>query len=628
MPSQEEYLDNLLKGIETDNIEAEDTENPKMTGTEEETAKTPETSEPVEESATQVDMSDMDDLLKSAYDAQKADSTEPEAEESQPISDNTAIHPEETASMSEDEIDRLLQKSQEQSEDVPAQENSDTNDDLIKMLEDADDEGLSNILDQVTPETAQPETITAQPEEDDGKRGKKRKKKEKKKEKNVKEKKPGFFDRFKKKPKEEPAEQETAPGETEAVPAADAEVVSEIPEAVPDDLADLVDLANLTSLTPNTGSTENVAAAASDSTESENTESTGDTAESGDANVLDGDLDALLAGAFPEQADGVDNASGEPDSADVMDILKAAGADIVEEPEQKKDKKGFFAKLLDLFTEEDEEEEESDQLKLSDENKKILEEMDKGGKKKKGKKEKKPKKEKQPKSRKTAKEKKKKEKPEKKGQQAVPEKKLSPQKIIPIMAVCITLGAVILLLGNFLMDYTAKRSGRKAYYAGDYQTCYQNLFGKELNETEQVMYSHSESILTIRMWLREYEVFVNEGSELEALDSLLQAVHDYPTLLNYATQWNAQDEVNLAFQDILNILSQKYQLSQEEAQQIADISDNVEYTKNVMMALQKLGLGSWEFPQGNAAVDAPTQSPEETPAQLPDPLPEEKEIQQ
>ena len=33
---------------------------------------------------------------------------------------------------------------------------------LIKMLENADDEGLSNILDQVTPETAQPEE-TAEP---------------------------------------------------------------------------------------------------------------------------------------------------------------------------------------------------------------------------------------------------------------------------------------------------------------------------------------------------------------------------------------------------------------------------------------------------------------------------------
>ena len=39
MPSQEEYLDNLLKGIETENTETEVTKEPKMTGTEEETEK-------------------------------------------------------------------------------------------------------------------------------------------------------------------------------------------------------------------------------------------------------------------------------------------------------------------------------------------------------------------------------------------------------------------------------------------------------------------------------------------------------------------------------------------------------------------------------------------------------------
>ena len=39
MPSQEEYLDNLLKGIETENTETEVTKEPKMTGMEEETAK-------------------------------------------------------------------------------------------------------------------------------------------------------------------------------------------------------------------------------------------------------------------------------------------------------------------------------------------------------------------------------------------------------------------------------------------------------------------------------------------------------------------------------------------------------------------------------------------------------------
>ena len=539
MPSQEEYLDNLLKGIE----------NEETTESVEEKIKP----EPAEQDAPQIDMSDMDDLLQSALNAQKEDAASDVVPDT--ASENSAIHSEETASMSEDEIDRLLQQNREQAEEAPKQENTDSNDDLIRMLESADEEGLSNLLDQVSPQPAgEPADEEASEEQEKGKRGRKKKK----------EKKQGFFDRFKKKTKEEPVE-------------------------------------------------ENPVSEAAD------TETTG---------TSDDELDALLAGAFPGQQDSAEESNAEPESSDIMDILKAAGADIAEDAEQKKEKKGFFAKLLDLFTEEDEEEEENDQLKLSDENKQILEEMDKNGKngkkkEKKQKKEKKPKKEKQPK-------KPKKEKTKKEAAPAAPEKKLSPKKIIPIVVVCVSLGAVILIVGNFLTEYMSKKSGREAYYAGDYQTCYQNLFGRELNETEQVMYSKSESILTIRMWLREYEVFVNEGSELEALDSLLQAVHDYPSLLDYATQWNAQDEVTSAFGEILNILSEKYQLSQEEAQAIADISDNIEYTKNVMLVLQKLGLGSWEFPDTTQTVTAvnPAQNTENLPEELPDPLPEEKEIQQ
>lgn len=565
MPSQEEYLDNLLKGIENE----ETTESV-------EEKKKPESAE---QDAPQIDMSDMDDLLQSALNAQKEDAVSGAVPDT--ASENATIHPEETASMSEDEIDRLLQQNREQAEEPPKQENNDSNDDLIRMLESADEEGLSNLLDQVSPQTVgDPADEETSEEQEKGKRRRK-----KKKEKNL-----GFFDRFKKKTKEEPVEttETTEPVESWD-PLTPTDPVAENPVS------------------------ENPVSEAAD------TETTG---------TSDDELDALLAGAFPGQQDSAEESNAVPESSDIMDILKAAGADIAEDAEQKKEKKGFFAKLLDLFTEEDEEEEENDQLKLSDENKQILEEMDKNGKngkkkEKKQKKEKKPKKEKQPK-------KPKKEKTKKEAAPAVPEKKLSPKKIIPIVVVCISLGAVILIVGNFLTEYMSKKSGREAYYAGDYQTCYQNLFGRELNETEQVMYSKSESILTIRMWLREYEVFVNEGSELEALDSLLQAVHDYPSLLDYATQWNVQDEVTSAFEEILNILSEKYQLSQEEAQAIADILDNVEYTKNVMLVLQKLGLGSWEFPDTTQTVTAvnPAQNTENLPEELPDPLPEEKEIQQ
>ena len=564
MPSQEEYLDNLLKGIENE----ETTES-----VEEKNAP-----ESAEQDAPQIDMSDMDDLLQSALNAQKEDAVSDAAPDT--ASENKAIHSEETASMSEDEIDRLLQQNREQAAEAPKQENTDSNDDLIRMLESADEEGLSNLLDQVSPQPADEE---ASEEQEKGKRGRKKKK----------EKKLGFFDRFKKKTKEEPVETtETTEPVDSWDPLTSTDPVAENP------VAENPVAENPVSENP---VSENPVSEAAD------TETTG---------TSDDELDALLAGAFPGQQDSAEESNAEPESSDIMDILKAAGADIAEDAEQKKEKKGFFAKLLDLFTEEDEEEEENDQLKLSDENKQILEEMDKNGKngKKKEKKQKKPKKE----------------KTKKEAAPAVPEKKLSPKKIIPIVVVCISLGAVILIVGNFLTEYMSKKSGREAYYAGDYQTCYQNLFGRELNETEQVMYSKSESILTIRMWLREYEVFVNEGSELEALDSLLQAVHDYPSLLDYATQWNVQDEVTSAFGEILNILSEKYQLSQEEAQAIADISDNVEYTKNVMLVLQKLGLGSWEFPDTTKTVTTvnPAQNTENLPEELPDPLPEEKEIQQ
>ena len=539
MPSQEEYLDNLLKGIENTE-EEENSQKESEEGVKDETFQDP-----------QIDMSDMDDLLQSALEAQQRDI--PETQPSHNTQNIETIHPEETSSMSEDEIDRLLQQSREQAGGTEQQKEPDTNenDDLIKMLENADDESLSNVLDQMAPNTE-----TAEEPKKEEKRGKRK----------------NFFDRFKKKKAKD--SKNSAADETEY-------------ESLSEDMTE-----------PDSGEPQ----------------ITADTQK-----MQDDDLEALLTGSFPQTED-AEHAEQDNGETDVMDILKAAGADIVDDASQKKEKKGFFSKLLDLFTEEDEEDEEENQLQLSEENKQILDEMGKDQKKK-GKKEKKPKKEKAAKEKKPKKEKKKKEKiPE------VPEKKLSPKKVIPIVVVCISLGVVILLLSSFLTEYMTRRSGRKAYYAGDYQTCYQNFFGKELDETEQVMYSKSESILTIRMWLREYEVFVNEGSELEALDSLLQAVHDYPSLLNYATEYNAQDEVTVAFQEILNVLSQKYGLSQEEAQEIADISNNVEYTQRVMTVLQKLGLESWDMPQ--SVEEATPSNDGEAAAELPDPLPEEKEIQQ
>lgn len=63
-------------------------------------------------------------------------------------------------------------------------------------------------------------------------------------------------------------------------------------------------------------------------------------------------------------------------AADLVDVISER-----EEIAHKKEKKGFFAKILDFITEEEEEDSEDAEIKLSDENKNILDELDKNKKK-------------------------------------------------------------------------------------------------------------------------------------------------------------------------------------------------------------------------------------------------------
>lgn len=307
-----------------------------------------------------------------------------------------------------------------------------------------------------------------------------------------------------------------------------------------------------------------------------------------------------------------------------------------------KKKKNIFARFLEFLTEEDEEDEgnepgDGSELKLSEENTAILKEMnqeeDEAGKSKKGKKEK-------PKKEKTKKEKPQKPKKEKKAKEPKPKKEKNPQnepvqeegppaKKLPKKKVIITLlfaasiGGAILICTSLFTEFQVKKEGVTAFYEGDYQRCYQNLYGKDLNEQEQMLYAKSESILRMRVWLREYEILAGEGLEAEALDSLIQSVDDYPELYEYALQCNAAAEVETAYAQIVDILYNKYQLTEEQAKEIAAIPLDWDYTKAVLDIVAGGSYGTGEMPQEpmTGGEDARIQD-------LPDPLPEESDLAQ
>lgn len=322
----------------------------------------------------------------------------------------------------------------------------------------------------------------------------------------------------------------------------------------------------------------------------------------------------------------------------VEDVLKTEESVVlVKKGHKDSSKKGWFARFIEFITEEDEEEDSinrgNEDVQISDENKNIIDEMDKKKKKKKkGKKgkgttdgetegaegestdEESGKEKKEKKKKKVKKEK----IPVELLEAPVEEKKdskITPKKVIPIALACLSVGVVIVLLASLSGDYSVKRAGRKAYYEGDYETCYQNLYGKELNESEQVMYGKSESILRMRLWFREYELLVQEGAEPEALDSLLESVKNYPQLYTYASEWNAGTEVAEIYTKMINLLSAKYHLTEEQAMEIAATQNDMEYSKKVYAIVDGGTYGSWD--------ELPEVEVEEN---LRDVLPEEEEL--
>ena len=329
--------------------------------------------------------------------------------------------------------------------------------------------------------------------------------------------------------------------------------------------------------------------------------------------------DAGKIGQKDTAADAIVEIDKEEADSLIPDIAVLEGEE--ETKEEPKEKNSLFARFVAFLMEEDEEDEktENENLRLSKENQDIINELDKENAKKgdKSKKKKKEKPKKEPKPKKAPKPKK--EKPPKEEEPEPSGSRLTLKKVLPIVLLGASVGAVILIFVNISMDFADKKVARNAYQEGDYEACFQNLYGKKLNDEEALMYGKSESILYISLWYRKYEVFAGEGKEVQALDILIQAVNDYPMLYEYASQWNAIAEISEVYSSMVNILRDKYGITEAQALEIAAEKSDLEYTKMVTGITNGMTYDSLRNP---GSVQQPVEQ------ELPNELPEESDIGQ
>lgn len=303
---------------------------------------------------------------------------------------------------------------------------------------------------------------------------------------------------------------------------------------------------------------------------------------------------------------------------------------------QKAEKKpGFFSKLFQLLTQE-EEETEAEAKPALDENGEILNELeqeDLANSKKKKKTEKKTKKEKKQKKAGSkegedegeesegdeadSKGKKKKAKKEKRNKENKEEEKEKPVKILTrksmmvLVAFCATIIAAIVSLSIFLPDYADKKNARTAFYQGEYETVYELLYNKKLNESDRVIFNRVDIILRLERKLDACKNYQNMGMELEALDALLQGLERYDGLAAQAEAYGAAEEAQNIYRQILTELSDTYQMSEEEARETNSYAA-VDYTRKLNSVIN----GTEFVKPGEEAEPLPPQ----------DVLPEEEEI--
>lgn len=327
------------------------------------------------------------------------------------------------------------------------------------------------------------------------------------------------------------------------------------------------------------------------------------------------------------------------------DLGEKAGKGSGDSSEEEK-KPGFIARLLSLLIETEEEDiglpdRDLGSLEPSDENKNILEELEKEDKKKKKKKVKSKKEggEGKEKKKKEKKPKKVKEKPAKEPdseKDTKPGKRISKKGVLVIAALCLSLMAMIIVTCSMIPDFFEKREAREAFYESDYIKVYEMMYGKALDESDEIIFHKAETILQLDRKLDSYQNYLGIGEEVRALDSLMSGVEKYPEILAKAEEYRVTQEVNAIYEMILGVLSDKYSISEEEARTIIAYSD-VLYTKR----LESLVNGTpFEEPSAAEEINEQPQAeqdilPEEQaiieediPAEPEEVLPQEEEILQ
>ena len=319
-----------------------------------------------------------------------------------------------------------------------------------------------------------------------------------------------------------------------------------------------------------------------------------------DKQVEDGDSIGAFAQAEMDTQEQEMEGEEAPDEPDKKKRGKKKKEKKKKEQKEKGEKTGFLARLSKLFFGEEEAEadvldEITDQTSgMSDENKKILEELEAAGelteKKPKKEKKKKEKKKKEPKPKKPKKVKEPKPKKEKKPKEIDNTPPLPKGPVIAIVIMVASLFGLIIVGVNLLGYQSNINLAKDAYGKGSFVEAFSELQGLKIREKDTEFYNQLQVLAVVSEKYQDYLVFENNGKHDIAMDNLICAYGRYDLNKQKAQDYNCSVEYEQLGGKIIKSLLEDYDMTGEEALQMYNAKNRKEYTLQLHAKLKALGL--------------------------------------
>ncbi len=120
-----------------------------------------------------------------------------------------------------------------------------------------------------------------------------------------------------------------------------------------------------------------------------------------------------------------------------------------------------------------------------------------------------------------------------------------------------------------------------------YEEAYNEVYGLDIKEEDQELYDKIMTVQYVNTQLISYLRYTSLNQDAEALDSLMKGLRRYEKYIYYGTQLGIKDDLNYLRTQILNELSEAYQITEEQAYDMLNIESQEEYSAVVFEIVSK-----------------------------------------